>query len=368
MRKITQCSSRAVAMLLMMLAMCLPQKMFAYNQPTLGSDGYYQIATASNLAWFRDYVNASTAHAGVNARLTADINLSSVCSSSLGSWTPIAASSASYSSTTPYTGTFDGNSKTISGLYSCAAANNNALFCYNGGTIKNLTVTGTVTGAYMYCAILASYNYGTISYCHSQGSLTEITGYSGGIVGQNAKTIDHCTNTATISGSTKYMDNNTYKYIGGIAGYNTAKSQTDFATISYCSNKGEINMILSSVGGIAGYNSGEITDCFNQASITGKGNVGGIASYSYSENGPGKIINCFNTGDIASSTAQYLGAFARPVTASGGDRVINCYSLNSSKITLNELVRNAAYFCKLSSAFYGDSATAADFASGKITR
>src|SRR5574344_2170001 len=368
MKKITQCSSRAVAMLLMTLAMCLPQKMFAYNQPTLGSDGYYQIATASNLAWFRDYVNASTAHAGVNARLTADINLSSVCSSSLGSWTPIAASTASYSSATPYTGTFDGNSKTISGLYISATANNNALFCYNGGTIKNLTVNGTVTGAYMYCAILASYNYGTISYCHSQGSLTEITGHSRGIVGMKVKPIHHRTTTATISGSNTSMHNNTYKFIGGIAGDNAANSKTDFATISYCSNKGEINMILSSVGGIAGYNSGEITDCFNQASITGKGHVGGIASYSYASNGYGKIINCFNTGDIASTTAQYLGALARPLTNTNiNGLVINSYYLNSSKITLNANVYNATYF-KFSAAIYGDSATVADFASGKITR
>jgi hypothetical protein len=333
MKKTLRHSSRAWAMLLMMMAVCLPQKMFAYDQPTLGSDGYYQIATASNLAWFRDYVNASTANAGANACLTADIDLSTVCSSSLGNWTPIAASSASYSSSTLYTGTFDGKGKTISGLYiNASSSDHQALFDYNGGIIENLTVDATVIGK-SYCAAIAAYNKKSISYCTSKGSITASSVY-GGISGTNQEggcKIEHCVNYATIARNENNTDDGSG--VGGIVGAN-------HGAVAYCANKGKV-CNGNCVGGIAGVflaqvNKGNIvSNCSNVSSVTGYGKVGGIiGSYASCDS----LINCYNAGDVTSTATSNAGAIVGEEVLLGNyNYLLNCYYLNSITLKKNNV-------------------------------
>ena len=75
----------------------------------------YLIDDAVELAVFRDIVNGSNGGADylyACAKLTDNIDLSTVCGTEIGSWTPIGLGQAK-----AYTGTFDGNGKTISGLY-----------------------------------------------------------------------------------------------------------------------------------------------------------------------------------------------------------------------------------------------------------
>ena len=68
-------------------------------------DGIYQIKTADDLIWFRDFVNANTANSGASAVLTNDIDASSI-----SDWkTPIGNSF-------PYDGVFDGNGHCIVNL------------------------------------------------------------------------------------------------------------------------------------------------------------------------------------------------------------------------------------------------------------
>ena len=65
--------------------------------------------------------------------LTADIDLSGE------TWTPIGSES------TPYTGTFDGQGYTISGMTIENAESYSGLFGNVTGTVKNFTVTGSIT-------------------------------------------------------------------------------------------------------------------------------------------------------------------------------------------------------------------------------
>src|SRR5574344_1748847 len=200
------------------------------TQPASGdgsASNPYQISKAEEMLWFAQRVNAGTSNASTCARLTADIDLSTVCSATLGNWTPIANEAAGYSNNTGYSGTFDGNNKTISGLYiNSASSSKQALFGYAGSkaTIKNLTVVVDVNGEYQ-CAAIVAYNYGKISGCTAQGKIVT-QGYSGGIVGWNYGTIEYCTNEASVSCS--YADQ-----IGGIVGLN-------HKTINCCVNKGAI--------------------------------------------------------------------------------------------------------------------------------
>ena len=100
------------------------------EQPSVGNgskDNPYQIATIENLMWFADYVNGDSQHASACAILTADITMNTNVLNSSGNlnsdtfdaWTPIGGHNVDYS------GEFNGNGHTISGLYFKDKSKNN---------------------------------------------------------------------------------------------------------------------------------------------------------------------------------------------------------------------------------------------------
>lgn len=106
----------------------------------------YQISTAAGLKWFRDKVNDAKTkeETKICAVLTANIDLKNE------DWTPIGIGNGTENNGAtidfPYSGTFDGNGHTISGLNVNYRNKNGGLFCYvMNATIKNLTVAGSVT-------------------------------------------------------------------------------------------------------------------------------------------------------------------------------------------------------------------------------
>ena len=80
-------------------------------------DNPYKISSAADLLEFADKVNNKN-QTSAWAELTADIDLSSVCSKENGTWTPIG------NSINQYSGTFDGANYTISGLYIDSSSDN----------------------------------------------------------------------------------------------------------------------------------------------------------------------------------------------------------------------------------------------------
>ena len=77
-----------------------------------------------------------------------------------GSWTPLGWTD---SDDVAFTGTFNGNGYTISGLTSGDSGSNWGLFAINGGTIKNLSVEmkDTIKGS-QFVGVIAGQNNGTI--------------------------------------------------------------------------------------------------------------------------------------------------------------------------------------------------------------
>src|SRR5574344_525729 len=297
------------------------------------ADSYYEISTPIKMKWFEYYVNATTDHAATNARLMADIDLSSICGANVGTggtnWTPIANKAAGYGDviSKSYIGTFDGNGKTISGLYINDASACNALFCYVGATVKNLTVDADIKG-YSNCAAIAAYNLGAISGCTAKGTITS-TGASGGVASYNEGTIEHCANEAKVTSSL-------YDKIGGITGENPG-------TINYCVNRGIIENTGTygmNSGGIAGTNNSTISNSYNLADVTGKGYVGGIIGSLVS----GSVTNCYNTANVTStgsSTTYFGGTIASTpgsivgyAESSNNPTLTNCHYL--STITLKK--------------------------------
>ena len=128
-------------MLLLVTAMAMPKMAWAQVTPTKPANGDgtaekpYEITTAAELAWFRDWVNtcdAENSHHDACAKLMADIDMSSLChpaDDSKGvaelSWSPISNTTAPIFT---WRGQFDGNGKTISNLYINATSEYQGLF------------------------------------------------------------------------------------------------------------------------------------------------------------------------------------------------------------------------------------------------
>ena len=185
----------------------------------------YKISTAEGLKWFRDIVNGEngqTKKLDAWAVLENDIKLDSS-----EAWTPIG-NTANVNGTDAYSGTFDGNGHTISGLNVTGDFQYAGLFgVVTGGTIKKLTVAGNVT----------------------PDSTVEA---AGGIVGRasGTATIENCSNHCNVIGSGSTA-------VGGIAGYNF-----DGAKIIDCYNVGKITSYTYRTGGIVEYNTGTISNCY----------------------------------------------------------------------------------------------------------
>ena len=295
---------------------------WAQTKPTRGNgsvDKPYEISTAAELAWFRDYVNKESQFA--SAMLTDDIDLSEFCHAADAatnteelSWDPIGNGKM-------YCGTFDGNGKTIRNLYINTTYIFRGFFGYaNGGSIKNITFdnakvkntnkfgTGILTGGFETCTIE---NIKILANCSVEG--TENTG---GIAGAGAGYISNCENRAKVNGT-----NN----VGGIVG-----SSSD-NTISSCANYGAVTGTESNVGGMVGFFiSGTIQNCANYGDISGADCVGNQIGYASICN----LNNVLGIGNVTATTSQ-SGLLAGVIWDSSSTAAgILAYN-SSAKLTIN---------------------------------
>ena len=307
-----------ITMLLLVTAMAIPKMAWAQVTPTKPANGDgtaekpYEITTAAELAWFRDWVNTcevGDSHRDACAKLMADIDMSSLChpaDDSKGvdelSWSPI--SDVAKNNQAPiymWRGQFDGNGKTISNLYINATSEYQGLFGYGysddeniKGVIKNLTLanvnvknTAGCTGA----LIGGADNFEITQVVISSGTVEGEISVVGGICGQadtESKFLS-CENRAQIKSQTDNSNN-----IGGICGI------VNSSHIEKCANYGNINSQGVYVGGICGSSIGSssITTSANYGDIVGNNSVGGIIGYASNAS----ISNSLTTGDVKSIT------------------------------------------------------------------
>ena len=270
-------------------------------------DNPYKISSAAELEEFRDEVNSGKTDAW--AELTADIDLSEICSEeSDSSWTPIG------NEDHRYTGTFDGNGKTIENLYinNTTNAEDQGLFGYvgTGGTVQNLSVSGSVKGDDYVGGVVGYNDEGRVENCHNIGSVSGDR-YVGGVVGDNRGTVKNCHNIGEVSGN---------NYVGGVVGDN------DGGRVENCYNTGSVSGNRY-VGGVVGDNSGRVTNCYNTGSVSGpdsgdSNRVGGVVGYN-----SGTVENCYNTGTVTGPDIGYNNAVGGVVgyNSSSGN-VTNCYN------------------------------------------
>jgi hypothetical protein len=151
-----------------------------------------------------------------------------------------------------FTGRYDGNYKTISGLSFSAGGTDarHGLFVTIGvgGVVRNLGVIN-------------------INFTNS-GTLI---GSGGGIAGINNGTIENCYTTGTISGSIGSS-------FGGIAGAGNGTIRNCYSTVNITINNNTLTNARG-IGGIIGYmtTGGTVQNCYATGNITGAQRVGGIA-------------------------------------------------------------------------------------------
>ena len=113
-----------------------------------------------------------------SAKLTVDIRINESVNVDVGSsiyeWTP-----KGISSSKAYTGTFDGNGHTVSGLYiNNKALSNTGFFGYvgAGGEVKNLTISDSIImSSANYVGAVAGDSKGNITNCHTTSSVSAVS-------------------------------------------------------------------------------------------------------------------------------------------------------------------------------------------------
>lgn len=322
--------NRLFTMLLLVMAILMPYGgawAQTTKRPAKGNgdvENPFQISTAAELAWFRDYVNEKYENVKASAKLTADIDLSGFChatddSKIEKSWVPIG------NSNNKYQGTFDGNNKTITNLYINASQLNVGLFgCTYEGTIKNLTFEyANVTNTNNYVGVLVGKAFWGSTLQNIKISNTcQIKGgnYTGGIAGYLDGNAYNCVNCATVQG---------IKYIGGLCGFYSISRTGNSMTA--CANYGNVTASSLGVGGLVGYfDSGTIQDCANYGGVKGTNRVAGMAG---SVNN-GKIQNVFSYGNISvTNKTQNVGMFFGYSYLGATEGMVAYYS--GAKLTVN---------------------------------
>ena len=278
-------------------------------------ENVYEISNAGQLYWFAGLVNGTLdgvkqntlANAILTANITANENLLDSLQydtegnvsngSDFISWTPIA--DCMGDPITVYSGTFDGNNKTVSGLYFNGDSTCIGLFgsSESDGNIKNVGVVDSYFKGNDHVGGVCGNNAGTITNCYNAGNLTAIESSAtiGGICGyNNGGTVTNCYNTGTVTATGSVAS------VGGVCG-------CSIELISNCYNIGTVTATSSGadISGICGYNFGPIKNCYYLADTE-------------DENG-GKTTAQFASGEVAYLLSQgcTVGEGEDAVTYSG---------------------------------------------------
>ena len=302
-----------------------------YNEVTAGwkvivdgaeyTDEMTIVGTAADLLAFAGSVNAGNTFSGETVALVNDIDLSGTA------WTPIGTYDDATSTGHAFSGTFDGNNRTISNLSIDSTGGNIGFFGYvSGGILQDVVISGASvkTTGNRAGILLGRMVGGSVTNVQVSGKV-EGNYYTGGIIGciiTNDVKVSKCINYADVTGG---------QQAGGIVG--TAYNKYGTTEISECENHGSVSDKSGyGAGGIVGFLSGysgskdglapTVRNCINYGKITGANRAGGIAGALGIEGGMGKynltanFIGCSNqgtvngttVGDICVATVNYSGA------------------------------------------------------------
>ncbi|RUL69271.1 YDG domain-containing protein [Dyella choica] len=142
----------------------------------------------------------------------------------------------------------------------------------NSGTVSNVFTTGTVSGSgdseNIGGLVGTNESSGTISNAYAMGAVSgsSFGDYLGGLVGTNDGTVSNAYATGAVSGS--YGGGAAADYLGGLVGYDTGTIQNAYATGNVSWNSGGTNN-NNAIGGLVGLMSaGTIIDTYATGSVS----------------------------------------------------------------------------------------------------
>lgn len=248
-----------------------------------------------------------------------------------------------------FSGTYDGDNKTIDGVTSSSVGGIGSLFDslsgvvknlkikvnidkvdsgyaggvtkkLDGGTIDNVHVSGSIRCTLDIGGIVSYVNSGFLRYCSFTGSIVATNksfAYSGGLVGstsQSSSTIDSCWFDGAIRGAT---------FVGGLVGLGRGIKVFNSYTRGTCTATSD------RAGGIAGECPTLIENCYSAMNIicdSNGGSVGGLVGY---VDGVRTIRNSFYLGDFIQRRASSTETTFGDIYGSGNPTVENCFSLDT---------------------------------------
>ena len=279
-----------------------------------------KIYNAQDLKNVQEAVNDGTYSGNIVLNIMRNIDLSSICSNELGSWTPIG------SLNSPCQVQLKGNNKVISGIYinnTVSASDRQGLFGYAiNSSFENIKLGGTIYDTKSsYVGLLAGVIENSTVYNVEIISGTTVKGVDsvGGMVGCVAGTsISRVRNYSPIEGNL---------FVGGIIGYVDSGS-----IIVESANEAVANITAARghVGGIAGsLNGTNIEKSYNKANITGNGNDGtGYTSVGGIVGSGGIVYDCYNFGNIYGAMGQ-SGGIKGNGYRNGSNHIQRCYNIGT---------------------------------------
>jgi filamentous hemagglutinin family protein len=209
-----------------------------------------------------------------------------------------------------FSGTFDGQGHTISGLYiNRPSSPEVGLFGWLSGSVLNLTLSGVdITGGSAVGSVVGR-NFGDVSYVVASGSVTGNQAV-GGLVGDNTPpegtsppipSITQSSASVTVQGGTNA------DAVGGLVGYNGGDVSFAYATGAVSAGPGS-----TAIGGLAGYNNGgTLSQVYATGLVNGTGaQFGGLVGFFFSGTLTSSFWDTTTTGQ-----AQAIGSSASGTSA-----------------------------------------------------
>lgn len=189
-----------------------------------------------------------------------------------------------------FSGLFDGQGHTISGLAVTQAEDNGiedsflvGLFGVLTGEIRNLGLSDVmVTGANNVGGLVGE-NKGKVANCHVSGTVRAI-GITGGLIGINRGIVTDC----HAAGVSSVRDG----ALGGLIGVNGNTGE-----VSRCYAEGTIGRegVCTNIGGLIGQNEGTVVGCYATCNVLGHGFLGGLIG---DNNSIVHVKDCHATGSV----------------------------------------------------------------------
>ncbi len=291
------------------------------------SDGFYQISSGAELAWFAQQVNSGST--SIKGRLTADLTMNELYSTA-NNFTPIGTVD------NPFGGEFDGAGHKITNLYIETTSDYVGLFGYVLGNrpavddsddstqevfkadplkmVYNIHLeNATIIGNQNVGGIAGYVKYAVVSDCSFNGTLTANANSAGGIAGYifDYARIERSVTSGTIQGVIRS---------GGVCGYVNSNS-----TVLKCYSTADVfsNANLNgNAGGIVGtLSASTINGCYFLGRVYGPKKVGGIVgTNSYST-----LLGCYSLAPVYSTILDNKDYIAAIAGYSLGGSYYNCY-------------------------------------------